>query len=76
MSRPVVIVGWWPQRTSAELSAMYCGDGLGWTARDLIGLTDVPRGPASNYPRLSRYDPYCRRNKPALSPLGDSLVDF
>jgi hypothetical protein len=56
MSRPVVIVGWWPRRMSAELSAVYCGDGLGWTVRDLFGLADVPSWPASNYPRLSRYD--------------------
>jgi hypothetical protein len=30
--------------------------GLGWTARDLFGLADVPDGPVSNYQRLSRYD--------------------
>jgi hypothetical protein len=29
---------------------------LGWTARDLFGLADVPDRPASNYQRLSRYD--------------------
>ena len=30
--------------------------GLGWTARDLFGLTHVPDRPPSNYQRLSRYD--------------------
>jgi hypothetical protein len=29
---------------------------LGWTARDLFGLADVPDRPAPNYQRLSRYD--------------------
>ena len=29
---------------------------LGWTARDLFGLADIPDRPASNYQRLSRYD--------------------
>jgi hypothetical protein len=29
---------------------------LGWTARDLFGLADVPDRPASNCQRLSRYD--------------------
>jgi hypothetical protein len=26
MSRPVVIVGCWPRRMSADLSAIYCGE--------------------------------------------------
>jgi len=29
---------------------------LGWTARDLLGLADVPDKPGPNYQRLSRYD--------------------
>jgi hypothetical protein len=29
---------------------------LGWTARDLLGLADVPDNPGPNYRRLSRYD--------------------
>ena len=29
---------------------------LGWTARDLFGLADVPDKPGSNYQRLARYD--------------------
>jgi hypothetical protein len=29
---------------------------LGWTARDLFGLTPVPDKPAPNYRRLARYD--------------------
>jgi hypothetical protein len=29
---------------------------LGWTARDLFGLPDVPDRPRPNYERLSRYD--------------------
>jgi len=30
--------------------------GLGWTARDLFGLHEVPDNPSLNYRRLSRYD--------------------
>jgi hypothetical protein len=30
--------------------------GLGWSARDLFGLAEIPDGPGSNYQRLSRYD--------------------
>lgn len=30
--------------------------GLGWTARDLLGLPSAPETPAANYERLSRYD--------------------
>ena len=29
---------------------------LGWTARELLGLADVPDKPGPNYQRLSRYD--------------------
>jgi hypothetical protein len=29
---------------------------LGWTARDLFGLHEVPPNPSPNYQRLSRYD--------------------
>jgi hypothetical protein len=29
---------------------------LGWSARDLFGLAAVPKSPAPNYRRLSRYD--------------------
>jgi hypothetical protein len=31
-------------------------DTLGWTARDLLGLHQVPEQPRPNYDRLSRYD--------------------
>lgn len=31
-------------------------EALGWTARDLFGLTAVPDKPRPNYRRLSRYD--------------------
>jgi len=31
-------------------------EALGWTARDLFGLTPAPNQPAANYRRLSRYD--------------------
>ena len=30
--------------------------GLGWTAKDLLGLPPVPEKPATNFQRLSRYD--------------------
>jgi hypothetical protein len=30
--------------------------GLGWTARELLGLHPVPERPAATYRRLSRYD--------------------
>ncbi len=31
-------------------------EALGWTARDLFGLHEVPANPPPNYQRLSRYD--------------------
>jgi hypothetical protein len=31
-------------------------DALGWTARDLFGLAEIPEGPRPIYQRLSRYD--------------------
>jgi hypothetical protein len=31
-------------------------EALGWTARDLLGLHQVPEQPRPNYDRLSRYD--------------------
>jgi hypothetical protein len=31
-------------------------ESLGWTARDLIGLHEVPANPHPTYQRLSRYD--------------------
>jgi hypothetical protein len=62
---------------------------LGWTARDLFGLSAVPANPAPLYNRMSRYDETGllwlleRRKtvvdltrKPGLGPLGDSLDDF
>jgi hypothetical protein len=33
MSRPVVLVGCWPRRMSAELAAVYCGEG---SAKDFL----------------------------------------
>jgi len=36
----------------------WCGQAaaLGWTARDLFGLADIPESPGPNYQRLARYD--------------------
>ena len=46
-------------------------EALGWTVRDLFGLTTVPDMPASTYSRLSRYDQtglvWLLRGRPVLA---------
>jgi len=81
---------------------------LNWSAADLFGLIEMPKSPAPNFNRLSRFDRlglcwllrgrevvalteatatirnpvpgtitvYRRHNKPALGPLGDSVLDL
>jgi hypothetical protein len=48
-----------PVRIKDDSTVFACWDkqvALGWTARDLFGLPDMPDRPAPNYQRLARYD--------------------
>jgi hypothetical protein len=52
--------------------------GLGWSARDLFGLAEIPDGPGSNYQRLSRYDQtgliWLLQGRPVVALTSDTAV--